>query len=236
MIDENKENIESKQYDVIEDVLFGKLLPLLFFGFFTVAHVANIIIKIESLKTKFSVIDSMSVIHLSLTILFFFMMTYFYIVRTKPVGRTDKWSERLIAFLGSFIIMLSPLVAGQMSDNLVVLSVSLLFIVIGGFMTVYTLFHLRRNFSIIPEARELVRTGPYKLVRHPMYLSEIIWIFGSILPLFSPGILLLYALMVAFLDMRASFEERVLEKHFPEYGEFRKTTGKIIPFMGIEVK
>ena len=218
--------------DILNDVLFGKILPFLFFGFFTIAHSINLLKLYRTYSKNLTPLVEMKLFHYSITIVFFFMMTYLYIVRSKPKDRTESLYQKIIAFLGSFIIMLSPLVKNPETDSMNVMIISFIFILIGGILTLYSLSHLKRNFSIIPEARSLVKTGPYKFIRHPMYLSEILWVFGSVLPIFSKGILVLYSLMVIFLFMRANFEEEILSKNFEEYEELKKSNWQIIPFFG----
>jgi protein-S-isoprenylcysteine O-methyltransferase Ste14 len=159
------------------------------------------------------------------------MMTWMYLMRTKPTGRTEFRSQKIIAFVGSFAMFFSPIQQENMSSDPVIITTALSIMVIGGIFTIYALANLRRNFSIIPEARSVVTTGPYRFIRHPMYTSEIVWSFGMILPALTWQVGAAYALMLTCLILRAGFEEAVLEKHFPEYGEFRKKTWRFIPLV-----
>ena len=50
---------------------------------------------------------------------------------------------------------------------------------------IVVIFHLGRSFSIVPQARTLVRTGPYKFVRNPLYLAEEVALLGTLLQFYS---------------------------------------------------
>ncbi len=52
---------------------------------------------------------------------------------------------------------------------------------VGASLAVAALVSLGSNFSIVPEARSLVVTGPYRWIRHPMYLAEILMMTGVVL-------------------------------------------------------
>ncbi len=49
------------------------------------------------------------------------------------------------------------------------------------------------SFSLMPEARKLVTTGPYAVIRHPLYLAEMVGILGLVLQFEQPWALLLGA-------------------------------------------
>jgi protein-S-isoprenylcysteine O-methyltransferase Ste14 len=57
---------------------------------------------------------------------------------------------------------------------------------------VVVIFHLGRSFSVVPQARGLVRGGPYSFVRHPLYLAEEIALLGILLQFYSLATLTLF--------------------------------------------
>lgn len=92
-----------------------------------------------------------------------------------------------------------------------------------------TLSFLGRSFSVMPEARRLVTTGPYSIVRHPLYLFELLGVVGILLQVRSlPGVMLL-ALIVALQIARARWEEAVLDRAIPEYAAYRRQVPFLIP-------
>jgi len=94
---------------------------------------------------------------------------------------------------------------------------------------VLTLSFLGRSFSVMPEARRLVTTGPYSIVRHPLYLFELLGVIGILLQVRSlPGLMLL-ALIVALQVARARWEETVLDNAIPEFAAYRRQVPFLIP-------
>ena len=88
---------------------------------------------------------------------------------------------------------------------------------------------LGRSISILPQARRLVTWGPYALVRHPLYLGEIVAIIGVALQYLSTWALLLVGLQFAFQLLRIENEERVLVQVFPEYADYVARTARLVP-------
>jgi protein-S-isoprenylcysteine O-methyltransferase Ste14 len=81
---------------------------------------------------------------------------------------------------------------------------------LGALGVVASMLALGRSFAVLPGARALVARGPYRLVRHPMYLCELV-MFGALLTPF--GALwgaAAVALTLAALVWRVRAEERVL--------------------------
>jgi protein-S-isoprenylcysteine O-methyltransferase Ste14 len=77
----------------------------------------------------------------------------------------------------------------------------------------------------------LVRTGPYRLVRHPMYAGGIALAFGW--ALFVRGSLTLgyVAVLLIFLDIKSAREERWLRDKFADYQDYQRRVRKLIPFI-----
>jgi protein-S-isoprenylcysteine O-methyltransferase Ste14 len=79
---------------------------------------------------------------------------------------------------------------------------------------------------------ELIQSGPYALVRHPIYFGAWVFMLGLLL-LYPMWVILILAIsMVASFSMRAQREETVLEERFGNaWVEYRKRTKRIIPFI-----
>ncbi len=87
---------------------------------------------------------------------------------------------------------------------------------------------------VILKKHELKTTGIYKAIRHPQYASQLLSDLGA-------GVALMSYMVVPFtllielplFIMRASFEEKILLKHFKEeYESYKKKSGFFIPFIG----
>lgn len=86
------------------------------------------------------------------------------------------------------------------------------------------------DFDIrVKEGHRVVTHGPYRLVRHPIYLSSMATWGGAGLLLPSWPLLGWIALLVPVYYLRARAEEELLTKHLPEYAEFRKQVPMLIP-------
>ena len=101
--------------------------------------------------------------------------------------------------------------------------------VCGGLWSLVSVLALGRCFGILPEARGLVRRGPYRFVRHPVYLGEITALAGLTLAVPVPRNLVLLVVLVAAQMARARYEERALSDAFPEYASYMQTTGRLFP-------
>jgi len=84
---------------------------------------------------------------------------------------------------------------------------------------------------VIFKDHKLADKGPYKLIRHPQYLSQILVDLGGGIATLSYILVPLAIVQVPILILRASFEEKLLSKHFKEeYEQYKKSRGFMIPF------
>jgi protein-S-isoprenylcysteine O-methyltransferase Ste14 len=95
-------------------------------------------------------------------------------------------------------------------------------------------FKLGANLTPLPYPKEnatLVQSGPYSLVRHPIYAAGILLAFGWALAVGGWLTFVYAALLLIFLDMKAAREERWLIDKYPEYPDYRRRVRKLIPFI-----
>jgi protein-S-isoprenylcysteine O-methyltransferase Ste14 len=108
-------------------------------------------------------------------------------------------------------------------------AVSTLLTLAGNALAIVVLTQLRGSFSIMAEARQLVTTGVYRVVRHPLYLAEEIALIGVVMQYLSLWTALLLAAQIAFQLRRMHNEEIILGETFPEYAAYKATTARLIP-------
>lgn len=77
----------------------------------------------------------------------------------------------------------------------------------------------------------LVTRGIYRVLRHPMYLSQGLVAFGAPLTLGSRRTLALSTLAALVLFVRVLREEEALARTFPEYSRYAARTKRLVPFL-----
>jgi len=93
-------------------------------------------------------------------------------------------------------------------------------IVAGILASVVAGISLGRSYDVFPALRGLTTGWIYGLIRHPMYLSSIVIRLGYVLKHPSAYNLLIFAGIVWLYDLRAGYEESVLEND-PRYADYR---------------
>lgn len=92
------------------------------------------------------------------------------------------------------------------------------------------------NYSqevLIYRHHKLVTKGPFKFIRHPQYISQILLDLGAGAATLSFLVIPLAMIEIPLLVMRASLEERLLEKHFKEeFLKYKSKSGCMLPFIG----
>jgi len=149
-------------------------------------------------------------------------------VRLRPIAAAPGVQPRLVALLGTFATMALalfppvslPVWGAMLSAGLIA----------GGYViATLALLHLGRSFSIAPEARRLVVSGPYRIVRHPLYLAEGVATIGLFLQHAAIPALFVLVLQLLLQLRRMGFEEGVLRDAFPAYRAYSAQTPRLIP-------
>jgi inosine-uridine nucleoside N-ribohydrolase/protein-S-isoprenylcysteine O-methyltransferase Ste14 len=106
----------------------------------------------------------------------------------------------------------------------------------GAALVVRSRAELGPAWSFVPKADQgtgLVTTGPYRLVRHPIYLGLALLAMGEALAFGSwPALMIVLSGVVPTIAWRARAEEKLLSRTFGErYAVYRKQTKMIIPHL-----
>jgi protein-S-isoprenylcysteine O-methyltransferase Ste14 len=105
----------------------------------------------------------------------------------------------------------------------------------GVLFSIWSRTHLGRNWSAtvtVKEGHNLTRTGPYRLVRHPIYFDMLLGILGLAIQAGRwpavPGL----ALVFLGLRLKSRIEERLLREEFGrEYENYRRDTPALVPYL-----
>ena len=153
------------------------------------------------------------------------------LTRLAPILKAKGIEPRISALLGTFLCAgLALLPKTGLSPVLSITST--LLIITGAVSSFIVLRWLGKSFSILAEARRLVTSGPYKVVRHPLYLCEGVALLGVALQVISP-LAVAITLIIALIQFRRMInEEAVLNSAFPEYRAYAARTPRVVPFNG----
>jgi len=82
-----------------------------------------------------------------------------------------------------------------------------------------------------PSAETVIRRGPYRLIRHPMYSSVLLFIWAGILSHLSLWTVAIGIVATIVSVLRIVFEERFLLERYPDYLDYAKKTKAVIPYL-----
>jgi protein-S-isoprenylcysteine O-methyltransferase Ste14 len=110
-------------------------------------------------------------------------------------------------------------------------------LIVAGFLATLAVFNV--NSFAEPTVRlqsgrhqHVIDTGPYALVRHPMYAASILYLFGMPLLLGSKWGLLIPPLFIVGVSLRAIGEENKLARELPGYPDYMtRVPYRLIPFV-----
>lgn len=178
---------------------------------------------------------------LAVELLIFVFVREYYLKKNlkddSPIGNFSNPLKILIVLSVIFVVFIplwyvfSPMLDSftiKTGDMIRILGAVLFFICI--LLMWWTLKTLQINFDQKAENRFVVKTGPYAVVRHPMYTIFIFLTIAQTLLTSNLIIALGVPIMILFIVLRVNFEDQLLVKEFKEeYVEYKNSKKALIP-------
>jgi protein-S-isoprenylcysteine O-methyltransferase Ste14 len=200
-----------------------------FFVYLAMTNALQLMVFLRQPRTLTALHFGLAVASKLTFIVFLGLNCVMFVLRWRPLSKAEGVLPRVTALAGSFFFFVLAIPRGQPSfTQLVIGSLLLCF---GTVSAIIALSRLGRSFSMMAEARRLVTTGAYSIVRHPMYASEQIAIAGIVVQNLSLYAAALFVIHLWIQIQRMKNEERVLQKMFPEYEDYKRRTARLIPLV-----
>jgi len=94
---------------------------------------------------------------------------------------------------------------------------------------------IKKNANITPVPKKsgiLITNGPYKFIRHPMYIAQIVAVIPLVYENYTKTRIFVLAILIITLIFKLHYEERRLITHFGnDYINYQKTTKKLLPYI-----
>lgn len=162
----------------------------------------------------------------------------------RTIERQSSIGWRLIIIIGIIVVIalvkimpqsyLQTLTSKIIPNNLTSEIIGSLITILGLGIMIWARTILGRNWSgsiVFKKDHELVTSGPYRFVRHPIYTGMITMLIGASIYYGFIFLFLFTILVFASLTLKSRQEERLMIKHFgKKYINYKKKTKAIIPF------
>ena len=112
--------------------------------------------------------------------------------------------------------------------------VGCVFLLSGSLLFLSGVLRLGANLTALPYPKPestLIVTGPYRIVRHPMYSGAILVAFGWSLFIHSWLAIGIALVLFGLFDLKSRREEAWLKEKFPDYVAYQQTVRKLVPLI-----
>jgi protein-S-isoprenylcysteine O-methyltransferase Ste14 len=158
------------------------------------------------------------------------------VLHDVPDERDGRMTIRIVAVTATFLLatlgVFAPAGPLLLRSPTLIADVAMGVTIFGVLVAIAAATSLGLNFAIGPQSRVLVTRGPYRLVRHPMYLAELL-MSGGVLVVGLHLTLLLGVLVVLSLQViRIHAEEKLLVRSNPAFAKFVESTRyRLVPLV-----
>jgi len=184
-------------------------------------------------------------IYRSVISLFWIIFVVYWLTSALSAKKTIKRSRwtitiRIVALIVIILVLRSNAFANfdatfltHPSDGLGI--IGMIVCGLGIALAIWARAYLGKNWGApmsIKENAELITSGPYKYIRHPIYAGVILAMLGSALVGDAVWLIAIIIFLPYFILVSARKEEQNMTKLFPaEYPEYKKKTKMVIPFV-----
>lgn len=137
---------------------------------------------------------------------------------------------RYALFFVIAVVVLLAITGDLFSSSVIVIAAQLL--------AVGILIWARRSFptktfrvDATPSTQTVIRRGPYRVIRHPMYSAALLFIWAGVFSHPSLWTVAIGSFVTIIAALRVVFEERFLRSRYPEYAAYARVTKAIIPYV-----
>ena len=156
-------------------------------------------------------------------------------------SRASRFRHSLIFALGALLLLLpTRFQVGVLHARFVprapaIAAIGLALTVAGVAVAIWARLYLGSNWSgrvTIKEGHELVRSGPYRVVRHPIYAGMLLALAGVAIGIGEVHALIGVAVMAAAFRVKSRLEEKFMREQFGEkYERYQNEVTALIPFV-----
>jgi protein-S-isoprenylcysteine O-methyltransferase Ste14 len=133
-----------------------------------------------------------------------------------------------IQFIGIFYFIFTGSV---FPENIYVLIIEIIATLIGVWAVLAMKLHTLTVMPTVKQGGQLCTSGPYRVIRHPMYTAVLLLLVGLLLNNYSHTGLIVFFIVLIDLVAKINVEEKILIVHYADYMDYTTRTKRIIPFI-----
>jgi len=157
-----------------------------------------------------------------------------FLVRDTPRKKEQSPAGRIVSYAGGFgmfaFIQFATVFKPEwlvVTDVAALGAIGILCGLMGLFVEIWAIWHLRFSFATEPAARRLVLSGPYRFARHPIYSGACVANLGLLLTRPTPALAIALAGWAICIGFRMRYEEAILTSAFAEYADYKRRVGAL---------
>ncbi len=116
-------------------------------------------------------------------------------------------------------------------QNGIVLVLEIVSVVVGLWAILAMKLHTVTVLPSVKKGGQLCTSGPYRVIRHPMYTAVLLLLLAFLLNNYSHTGLVVFVVVLVDLIVKMNVEEKILIAHYTNYKDYMIGTKRIVPFL-----